>query len=204
MSLLIWCIVLLIFSTLTSSYALKHGTVLRDKFQGFRTVHDVVHTHLPNLESMYALYDYLLIIFFLPLLLNWSKYDKKAFFISAAKLLLPVLYIYCLVTFSTITGPTTDYTRDFGGPIRQAIFGHGSLLLISGHCCVAFSMILLMRQYKLIDNMAIWGSLAALFALFASMSRSHYTIDTIFSAFVVATVYDMVQNESATLRVLTS
>ena len=203
-SLILWFIILLLFSMVTSSYSITHGTILKDKFQGFRTVHDVVHEHLPNLESIYSLYDWLLLIFIFPLLLNWSKYDKRAFFTSAMRLMIPILFIYCLVTSLTITGPTTDHSRDFGGPLRQAVFGHGSLLLISGHCCFVFALILLMKQYKIISNMTIWGSLAALFALFASMSRSHYTIDPIFSAFVVTCVYDVLENESATLRLVMS
>lgn len=203
-SLVVWFLLLLCFSIITSSYSITHGTILKDKFQGFRTVHDVVHEHLPNLESMYRFYDWLLLIFVFPLFLNWGKYNKWDFFRSAMRLLIPILFIYCFVTSLTITGPTTDHTRDFGGPLRQAIFGHGSLLLISGHCCVVFALILLMKQYKIIDSMAIWGSLAGLFALFSSMSRSHYTIDPIFSAFVVTTVYDLLQNESAVLRLLRS
>lgn len=203
-SLAVWFLLLLIFSTITSSYSRTHGGNLKERLNGSPTVHDIVHEHLPNLEHLYGLYDSLLLIFIAPLILQWNKYSKKDFFISALQLLIPILFIYCFATTPTIIGPTTNRLRNFGGPIRQAIFGHESLLLISGHCCFVFGLILLMKQYKIIENMTIWGILATLFALFASMSRNHYTIDPIFSAFVVACVYDFVQNQSATLTLLRS
>lgn len=202
MDLIFWFIILILFSVVTSAYSMHHGKHLRERFKGEKTIYDSVHERLPDLTRFYYIYDYLLIIFMLPLIFTSRKYNKMRFVAQILKVIIPVMFIYCIMTSITITGPTTTHDRDFGGPLRQAIFGHESLLLISGHSCFVFTLVLTMKQFGLIDNMFLWGGLSACFALFASMSRNHYSIDPIVSLFVVATIFDFVNNRSAVLSVL--
>lgn len=202
MNLLFWFIILILFSIVTSAYSMRHGDDLKCRFEGQKTIHDAVHEYLPNLEKFYHLYDYLLIIFVLPLIFTKQKYNKLKFLTQLLKVVVPAMFIYCAMTSITITGPTTHNDRDFGGPLRQAIFGHGSLLLISGHCCVVFALVLTMKQFGLIKSTALWGGLSVAFALFASMSRNHYSIDPIVSFFVISTIFDFVNSRSATKAVL--
>lgn len=202
MNLIFWFIVLILFSIVTSAYSMCHGSDLKDRFAGQKTIYDTIHERLPDLTRFYYLYDYLLLIFFLPLVFTKQRYNTSRFLQRLMSVLIPVMFIYCLLTSITITGPTTSFHRDFGGPLRQAVFGHESLLLISGHCCFVFVLVLTMKQFGIIQNTKLWLGLSALFALFATMSRNHYSIDPIVSFFVVAAVFDAVNNKSATLTVL--
>lgn len=204
MNLMFWFVVLILFSIITSAYSMHHGNTLKNRFEGQKTIHDSVHEYLPNFERFYHLYDYLLIIFVVPLIFTKQKYNKLKFLIRLMSVLVPAMFIYCALTSITITGPTTCMDRDFGGPLRQAIFGHGSLLLISGHCLFVFALVLTMRQFGIIQNMKLWLTLSGAFALFASMSRNHYSIDPIVSFFVVITLFDFVNNKSAGLDCLLS
>lgn len=204
MDLIFWFIVLILFSVVTSAYSMHHGKHLRERFKGEKTIYDSVHEKLPDMTRYYYIYDYLLLIFVLPLIFTRRKYNKMRFLSHMLMVLIPVMFVYCIMTSITITGPTTNHDRDFGGPLRQAVFGHESLLLISGHCCFVFTLVLTLKQFGLIDNMVLWGALSASFALFASMSRNHYSIDPIVSFFVVFTIFDIVNNRSAVLSVFRS
>lgn len=202
MNLLFWFIILIIFSVVTSAYSLRHGSSLKHQFEGKKTIYDTVHENLPDLTKYYKFYDALLLVFILPLVFTTQKYDILKFTKQLCSVLFCVLALYCIMTSLTITGPTTNHDRDFGSPLWQAFFGHESLLLISGHCCFVLTLILTMKQFGIISSSALWLFLAASFALFATMSRNHYTIDPIVSFFVVWTVFDIVNGESAALSVL--
>lgn len=202
MNLIFWFVVLILFSIMTSAYSLHHGKSLKKRFEGQKTIYDTIHERLPNLERFYKLYDIFLLIFFIPLIFTKQKYNASKFWTQFAKVMIPVLAIYCLMTSITITGPTTCEERDFGGPLKQAIFGHESLLLISGHCCFVFVLVLTMKQFGIINNTRLWVALSGLFALFATTSRNHYSIDPIVSFFVVSAIFDFVNNRSATIQVL--
>lgn len=203
MNLFILICILVVLTVLSTAYLHEEGNALAVRTNNEICVYDFVHQYLPNLSHSYRLYDWFLLVFLSPLLIFYGTYDFCDFVYSLMWLLVPLFIFRCFTTVASIpTRTCNDIDRDFGGFFRRHIFGSSSDLNFSGHLAFAFSLVLLMLSFGIIENKVLWLSLLGGYGLFSSMSRSHYSIDILVAFAVVPTFFDWTVCKSASKDLL--
>lgn len=203
MKLLLLIIILIIGTVLSTAYLHEQGEALAVRTKGIKAVHDIVHEYCPDLSHRYRAYDWLLLIFVAPLVINLGKYDLPAFIYSFAWVIVPIMIFRCITVCSSIpTRTTNEIERDFGSWLKQHFTGASSDLCFSGHCSVALALILVMLRFKIIEKKVAWLSLFAAYGFFSTASRNHFTIDVLMCVPATLLFFDWTQCKSASKDLL--
>lgn len=203
MVLLILIVLLVIFTVITTAYLTENGTKLSKRLNNQKAVHDICHEYLPDLSRYYALYDYFLLIFFVPLVFNHGQYEMGPLLLAFVWLVVPIFMFRCLTIVASIPTQTTyAIERNFGGQLKQHITGSNYDLTFSGHVALATALVLLMLRFRVISNRPFWIGALLGYGLFSSMSRSHYTIDVIVAFIVPLLFLDWTSKRSISREIL--
>lgn len=190
MNLFILIAILVCFTFISTAYLHEQGPQLSIRTNNEICVYDFIHQYLLDLSEYYHMYNVLLFVFVTPLIWNIGSYNPAKFFYDLLWLLVPIFIFRCVTICLSIPTRTTNVDRDWGHWLKQYIFGNDFDLNSSGHISVAFGLVLLMLQYRIIENKALWFGLVGAYGLFSSASKNHYSIDVAMAFPVVIAFYD--------------
>lgn len=203
MKLIVLIILLVIFTVITTAYLTEKGAKLTKRLNRTKAVHDIVHEYLPDMTQYYQLYDYLILLFIAPLIVQYGNYHLGPFLYSFLWLIVPIFMFRCITIIASVPTQTTyAIERDFGNSFKQHITGSCYDLTFSGHVALATVLVLLMLRFRVISNRPLWLGALLGYGLFSSMSRSHYTIDVIVAYIVPLLFLDWSTNRSLSREII--
>lgn len=144
---------------------------------------DVFHDLLPDLSSWVSFRDYVLPVFFLPLLIM----DRRVvgtfvyMFIEGFMYIVTLKAITIFFTFLPPSNTKCAEKRQLNHCFHQIFSGHNSFTLLA---CILFCKLLPWARYKY--AIAWQWVITVFYSFFILMTRAHYSVDVILSYIIVA------------------
>jgi hypothetical protein len=176
-------------------YSLLHGyfnysaQITGDTFYNNKNnpeVYDVLHKILPNYDQKDWLTDYMALIAFIPLILNFNQEFMLEFigFIIVVYLIRDVIINLTIlpkhINCSIKKEKMSHYEYFIGGCYDKIFSGHFSLTMM---------LTLLYYTYGYVTNIPLLVGWNLINGLIIISTRSHYTIDVVMAMFVCLTVF---------------
>lgn len=166
------------FYFLSNYYTFNVGTSLPPS----KPLHDVFHDMLPNLSEWVTLRDYILPIFFIPLLLL-SYGDVCELLLLFCEGFMYIVTLKAITIFFTFLPPSNTKCaekKQINHCFHQIFSGHNSFVLL---LCILYLQFLPWNKYKL--HVILICISTFLYSMFILMTRAHYSVDVILSYIIV-------------------
>ena len=140
-------------------------------------LHDFFHDILPDLSYWVNWRDYILPLFFLPILFTAHPLKVILQFIEGFMYIITLKAITIFFTFLPPSNPGCSQKKQVNHCFHQMFSGHNSLVVL---LCILYMFHVREKGIKMIFIL-----LTILYSFFILMTRAHYTVDVIVSYIIV-------------------
>jgi hypothetical protein len=149
------------------------------------TIHDLLHSVLPDLHDYHIIIDIIGIIVIIPAFLYFNQELTIEF-------LTKFLIIMLIRAFTIVSTVLPKFERcDTTFDIRNFLLGGCYDKIFSGHTAFTLLIVLVAYNFNLLDNnkLLILGIFQLIYAFLIIITRAHYSVDVLLSYYIVIPLY---------------
>lgn len=154
-------------------------------------LYDIIASNTPNFHNYCEIINVVLLIYFIPFLLNF----KTKYLISFFKYVSIIILLRSILNFVTIL-PSCKKERCNNESYLKYLMGHCNDKIFSGHISIGIILIYLLYKYKLLSKITftIFIILLLLISLFIILCRWHYTVDVLLAYIITGFIINLSPN----------
>ena len=156
-----------------------------------KDLYDIIASNTPNLHNYCEIVNVVLLIFFIPFLLNF----KTKYLVSFFKYLSIVILLRSILNFATIL-PSCNNEKCHNESYFKYLIGHCNDKIFSGHISVGIILIYLLYKYKLLNKLTftIFLIMLLFISVFIILCRWHYTVDVLLAYIITGFIINSSPN----------